>query len=132
MNETINNIHSLPVIFPGAGIQVLPAHLCELPDREWAVWRTVALRGAGFPSDWVLKLASEDCATAVNDLFEAEAELLRAREAAINTLQEHFHLTEATDRVHLINAMRSIKKGKLPKAYDFRSEIETSLLAFRD
>ena len=136
MHEYINNVQSLPInnasFFLGAAIQRLPAHLCELPDNEWAVWRTVALRGAGFPSDWVLRLASEDCAAAVNDLFEAEAELLRAREAAINILQYHFHLTEASDRVHLINAMRSIKKGKLPKAHAFRSEIEIRLLAFRD
>ena len=111
---------------------MLPAHLCELPDKEWAVWRSVALRGAGFPSDWVLKLASEDCAAAVNDLFEAEAELLSARETAIDVLQKHFHQTEVSDRVHLINAMRSIKKGKLPKAHPFAGEIETALIALRD
>jgi hypothetical protein len=136
MNENFNNIHSLPAgteaIFAGGGIHVLPAHLCELPDKEWAVWRSVALRGAGFPSDWVLKLAWEDCAAAVNDLFAAEAELISAREAAINVLQKHFHQTEVSDRVHLINAMRNIRKGKLPKPHPFNAEIETSLAALRD
>ena len=92
----------------------------------------MALRGAGFPSDWVLKLAAKDCAAAVNDLFEAEAESLSAREAAIDVLQKHFHRTEVSDRVHLINAMRSIRKGKLPKAHPFVDEIETSLVALRD
>ena len=135
MNENLNHTHSLsavPTVFAGGGVQVLPAHLCELPDKEWAVWRSVALRGAGFPSDWVLKLASEDCAVAVNDLFEAEAELLSARKTAINVLQNHFHQTEAGDHVHLINAMRSIKKGKLPNAHPFEGEIESGLNALRD
>jgi hypothetical protein len=136
MSENINNIHSqsttTAAVFVDDGLQRLPAHLCELPDKEWAVWRSVALRGAGFPAGWVLNLAAKDCARAVNDLFEAEAELLRAREAAIDVLQQHFHRTEVSDRVHLINAMRSIRKGKLPKAYPFVDEIETSLVALRD
>ncbi len=136
MNENINNVHSSPTatgpVLVAGEIQALPAHLSELPDDEWAVWRSVALRGAGFPSDWVLKLASEDCAVAVNDLFDAEAQLVSAREAAVSILQALFHQTEVSDRVHLINAMRSIRKGKLPKAHSFCSEIETSLVALRD
>jgi hypothetical protein len=135
MNENINNIHSLPAaatFLAGGEVRLFPDHLCELPDKEWAVWRSVALRGAGFPSDWVLRLASEDCAATVNDLFAAEAELLAAREAAVNVLQKHFHLTEVSDRVHLINAMRSIRKGKLPKAHPFIAEIEIGLAALRD
>jgi hypothetical protein len=136
MSENMNNVHSPAMaagpVFIGGGIQLLPAHLCALPDKEWAVWRSVALRGAGFPSDWVLKLAAQDCAVAVNDLFAAEAGLLSAREAAIDVLQKHFHQTEVSNRVHLINAMRNIKKGKLPKAHPFVGEIETGLAALRD
>lgn len=136
MSENLNYIYSLPAstgaLFAGSGLQRLPAHLCELPDSEWAVWRSVALRGAGFPSNWVLRLASEECAASVNDLFAAETELASAQETALKVLQDHFHQTDASDRVHLINAMRSIKKGKLPKPHVFTSEIETTLIALRD
>lgn len=45
----------------------LPAHFVRLPGSEWAVWRWVALRGAGFPAAEVLKLAAPDQCVALAD-----------------------------------------------------------------
>src|SRR5438105_2435638 len=52
-----------------------PRHLVELPGGEWALWRWVALRGAGFPADGVLRLSAPAAAAAADLLLLAEARL---------------------------------------------------------
>ena len=47
-----------------------PAHLVQLDD-EWALWRWVAIRGAGFPVEGVLKLAEPQTAAAGDAILEA-------------------------------------------------------------
>lgn len=50
------------------GVRTLaPAeHLIRLPDPDWALWRTVCVRGAGFPAAGVLRLADETWAAAAD------------------------------------------------------------------
>jgi hypothetical protein len=52
----------------------LPAHLVGLSDDEWAMWRCVCVRGAGFPAHQALALAAPECATAADRLIQAENE----------------------------------------------------------
>ena len=48
-----------------------PAHLVKL-DETWALWRWVALRGAGFPIARILKLAAPRTAAAADAILESE------------------------------------------------------------
>lgn len=52
----------------------LPAHLINLPGSDWALWRCVALRGAGFPASQVLTLSSQERAEASDSLINARAQ----------------------------------------------------------
>src|SRR5690242_16035029 len=40
------------------GPSQLPDHLVKIPGQHWAFWRTVALRGAGFPASQPALLAT--------------------------------------------------------------------------
>jgi hypothetical protein len=73
--------HSRDALRPA---QATPQHLLELPGGEWALWRWVALRGAGFPADGVLKLSAPDAAVAADLLLSIEARLQSERAATMS------------------------------------------------
>jgi hypothetical protein len=93
----------------------LPQHLKPLPGEQWAAWRCVALRGAGFPAAWAVNFGAPACATAADNLLDAEKTLEQARGHALDALQRAFDETEADRRLPLIDAMRRLRKGKPPK-----------------
>ena len=64
-NESANIAWLLPKAI-NKQAATLPAHLFKLPGGDWAVWRWMALRGAGFPASEVLKLAAPECAAAAD------------------------------------------------------------------
>lgn len=66
---------------PGAAVDVAP-HLAPLPDDEWALWRWVGLRGAGFPVDRVLRLAAPESAAAADQVIDAEDRFAQAATAS--------------------------------------------------
>ena len=114
----------------------LPPHLLPLPVGDWAVWRWVGLRGSGFPSNEVLKLADPDCAAAADRVLESETESVRARGRGIDSLRRA--LTQdvsPSEHTELENAIRRLQKGKLPQEHnkagsevrevdDFRQAVE--------
>src|SRR5690242_13156105 len=58
----------------------LAPHLTAMPDGRWGVWRSIALRGAGFPAAQVLKLAASEHAAAIeNQLAQIEEAEQKAR-----------------------------------------------------
>src|SRR6476659_4336627 len=66
----------------------LPGHLVRLPGTNWAVWRWIVLRGAGFPANEVFKLAAPECAEAADEMLEAEAELEAVREEILEAIRQ--------------------------------------------
>ncbi|WP_437819697.1 lantibiotic dehydratase [Sorangium sp. So ce1078] len=57
-----------------------------MPGGEWEVWRTVCLRGAGFPVDLLRALVAGDSAAAADRWLEADRAAERSRRAAIEAL----------------------------------------------
>jgi len=114
-------------------LEELPSHLLLLPAGEWAVWRCVGLRGSGFPSDEVLKLAAADCAAIADRVLERETESVHARGRAIETLR-HI-LAQAGDspseHAELENAIRRLQKGKLPQQHNKTSNGVSEVEDFR-
>src|ERR1051325_9279320 len=47
-------------------------HLAALPGGDWALWRWVAVRGAGFPAAQMLSLASDEVVEAAGNLIQAQ------------------------------------------------------------
>src|SRR2546423_151820 len=92
----------------------LGSHLVRLGATDWALWRWVGLRGAGFAAAEVERLSAPECATAADELIEAEAEFELAREDAVEALRQELDRAQADDRAVLEKALRRVRKGKLP------------------
>ncbi len=57
-------------------------HLVSLADG-WTLWRTICLRGTGFPIHMLESLAADDAAAAIDGFFDCEAAWEGARERAV-------------------------------------------------
>ena len=103
--------------------QATPQHLFELPGGEWALWRCVALRGAGFPVDGVLKLSAPDAAQAADLLLSIETRLQSERATAMSLFDSELARLKRDGRwdaaksyrLWLIYAMRLMRYGKAPQ-----------------
>jgi hypothetical protein len=101
----------------------LPDHLLQLPECDWALWRCVAVRGAGFPSVDVLKFRSAKSAFAADELIAAENDTRRLQRSALESLRLRVNAVagsqEESDRViksSLSRAIKKLKQGNLPTA----------------
>src|SRR6185312_6007931 len=101
---------------PGSGEPDLPSHLLALKGGRWALWRTLALRGAGFPAADVLKLADAACGAAADSVLEADAELERVRATILESLQRKLEHAKMPERRTLEKLKRRVKQGRLPEA----------------
>jgi hypothetical protein len=123
-----------------AGVAEPPAeHLFVLPGTDWALWRTVCLRGAGFPAAGLLGLATPGCAAAADRLLDAEeaAELARgAALAAVNARLDALRRTAQWEdkgrREPLVAALQSLKMGKPPRPLEGEDLFNKHLTAWLD
>lgn len=96
-------------------------HAARLPGSSWALWRDVVLRGAGFPARRGSALADPACAVAADRLLELESVGVRARDAAqralvgaLDALRAEGAWHDAARRKPMLEALRSLKRGKDP------------------
>ncbi len=93
-------------------------HTIGLPGGQWALWRWVALRSAGFPADEVLSLAFPDCAAAADEVIGREAACDAERGKLLLLIQnavEAARLECDFATVYTLAKMRRhIKSGRLP------------------
>lgn len=99
----------------------LPSHLVGLEKGEWAVWRCIGLRGAGFPARKVLRLAAPECAAVADRLLEAEGvarsayqESLKVFNEALDALRCEGQWDDKAQRNALLKITRRLMCGKLP------------------
>ncbi|HST23402.1 MAG TPA: lantibiotic dehydratase [Blastocatellia bacterium] len=102
----------------------LSSHLSPLCDDNWALWRWVCLRGAGFPADIVLKLATPEFALMADRALDAEEQVKGSRQSAITALaamldenvrQQGEQIAPDRDTQRLL---RRVRKGKIPTLED--------------
>lgn len=110
----------------------LPDHLIGFADDAWAVWRCVAVRGAGFPARQVLELASPETAAAATRLLDAEEQLDQARLHALDLLRCELDAAVETERGAIFSAISRLKKGKLPKSFAETGDAAAAINAFKD
>jgi hypothetical protein len=99
-----------------------PEHLVQLRNSEWALWRCVCLRGAGFPADGVHKLSAPAAAAAADLLLAAETDLDQARATANAFLDSELDRLRRENRWDadkryrrwLLDSLRALKAGKIP------------------
>jgi Lantibiotic dehydratase, N terminus len=67
----------------------LAEHLIGLPGSQWALWRWICLRGAGFPARDVLQLAvSPEVLREADNVVQAEADVDAAAETIIHEIDQ--------------------------------------------
>ena len=103
---------------PSASVP-LADHLVDLGRDDWTVWRTMVLRGAGFPAAGVLELAVPDCARAEERWATAVGRFLAFRDRARDTVRAALTapVTEDDDRERrraLRRALKRLGKERLP------------------
>jgi lantibiotic biosynthesis dehydratase-like protein len=92
-------------------------HLVPLP-RGWALWRTLVLRGAGFPAEVLWRLAAPASAAAADEWLRRQDEeraAASALQAALANLQLRPEWQARDRRRLLVKALRTLAKGKLPR-----------------
>ncbi|MFD6935391.1 lantibiotic dehydratase [Streptomyces goshikiensis] len=96
-----------------------PGHLVPLPSGDWHVWRTMGLRGTGFPAERVLALGAPDSAVAAEHLLRRREAAAAAREDAIaafrtalDDLRTEGHWDDLERRRPLLRAITRLNKGK--------------------
>ncbi|MCI0490032.1 MAG: lantibiotic dehydratase family protein, partial [Blastocatellia bacterium] len=99
------------------------SHLLPLADTGWALWRWVALRGAGFPVGEVLKLASPGCSDLADRLLQAEEDLRMTRNQVMSVINESLDNLRRNSLWHdkdkrapLLDALRLVSAGKVPRS----------------
>jgi len=128
------------------------AHLIGLPGCDWAVWRWVCLRSAGFPVDGVLKLAaSPDLISAVDEVLRSVRAMELARQEVLDQINSALDFLKSSGRWDdkktrkalldvraRINAQKSVPQ-RLPEMVSSESteklriaiqQVETTRLAF--
>jgi Lantibiotic dehydratase, N terminus len=134
MNNHKTNLHTVSVnVIEAPEKSSLPEHLMALPGGEWALWRTVGLRGAGFPATLVDKLSAPECAAVAERLLQAseiaQISLQKALDAVKLALNELEHGDKEMQNL-LVKAKRALNKGEIPQSIDF-SNIGVEIEAFR-
>ncbi|HEX8337965.1 MAG TPA: hypothetical protein VF621_14610, partial [Pyrinomonadaceae bacterium] len=114
------------------GGAVVPEHMVALDGSgEWGAWRWVGLRGAGFPAEHVLKLATPEYAALADRLLEAEGEARLAKEAALESVRRD--LKEGDDELRpLLNKVKKqLTKGQLPEPFGAECAARAAVEAYR-
>ncbi|MGH2508713.1 MAG: hypothetical protein ACRDHZ_15110, partial [Ktedonobacteraceae bacterium] len=93
----------------------LPEHLVSLDAEQWAFWRFVCVRGAGFPARQALDLSASACAALVDQFIVAESEYICAQAAALETLNRELMDAQGERHALLVHAFRAISKLRPPQ-----------------
>ena len=118
LTNTLDELELFPSMMLESAKATLPKHLARLPGGQWALWRWIALRGAGFPAKQVLQLADLECGSAARELIEAEDIAEQVRQETV----VHFKSVQADEnageemRTAAKKVLRGIWKGNLPRA----------------
>lgn len=92
----------------------IPDHLVQLPGGEWAIWRWVGLRSAGFPIEPLLQLGDPGCAAAADRLRAAEDRLQQAQDEALGALRGALEHVGTEQRALIVKAIQQLKKRQVP------------------
>src|SRR6202035_800799 len=102
--------------------KILRPGLVAAQSGDWVFWRQIGLRGAGFPARLVRELSFPHCAAAAAESLAAESQLEVVRtdarqrlDAALDALRQEGRWGDAEARRDLLDGLRAINKGRIPK-----------------
>ncbi|HEY2393012.1 MAG TPA: lantibiotic dehydratase [Candidatus Angelobacter sp.] len=105
-------------------VRETPEHCVNLPDPQWAVWKLVCLRSAGFAADNVLKLAAtKDLVVSADAVTDSQQSVAAAQEKivfaisnALDTLRATGQWSDKEKRSALLRVLAKAKAGSLSES----------------
>jgi hypothetical protein len=109
----------------------IAAHRAPL-ERDWSIWRTAMVRGAGFPAAMLDAIAAPELVAAIANLFEREDAYRRETERAIAALEQAIEHVVGDARKPIGKALRKLRNGQVPDLpADVAPEVSGTLDAVR-
>jgi len=112
MHYAIEQLHP-PAILSGSNAS---NHLVKIPGEQWAFWRWICLRGAGFPASVPQQLAAPEIASATDRYLSLDNAIDEMFKAAIETCRTV--LNETADQAQkklLYRALKQLNKRRIPE-----------------
>src|SRR5258708_5596775 len=108
----------------GIASRRLSDHLIEIAEGQWAIWKWICLRAAGFSSDLTLQLAAPACGAAADRILALESRVEETRQEALITFRSALvRTTDEQTRKSLHRALKQFNKSKVPEKGDPSLEI---------
>lgn len=116
-----------------AGAPRSSSSVVRLPGGAWTLWRTLVLRGAGFPVRLVAPLATERAAAAADRYEQAVDHMRRCQAAAIAALDRTSAAAADHDAQQRLRRLRrKIRRGGVPSASGAELDCLAAAVAARD
>jgi hypothetical protein len=142
MSDTLYNqtlTRDKVLVMDAASASSLPEHLYALPGTtQWALWRTVCLRGAGFPASDVHKLETLACTATADAALDAEEAVARAQQKALEEVNGQLDVLRQTagwddkaQRAPLVTVLQTLKMGKMPKPIEHQPAVNAAVEALQ-
>lgn len=117
---------------PGAPA-ALESHLWPLADAGWACWRTMGLRGAGFPAARVLRLAVSAHAARADAVLDAEAGLQTLAQELDALLAAPVTALSDADALGALHAIRrALERGRVAAVRSTAPQVTAIAARLRD
>jgi hypothetical protein len=110
----------------------LASHLYQVPATRWGIWRSVCVRGAGFPIGGILRLSAGDAAKAAEEFLEAFNAKAATQQAATAALLNDWRQTDQASGRALDKAIQQVKKGRIPDASGFTETTAAAIALFKN
>src|SRR6478609_96800 len=112
------------VLTTSPALRKTPEHCVSLSDPQWAVWKLVCLRSAGFAADNVMKLAAtKDLIISADAVADSQQSVAGAREKIVLGIRDALDRLRATGQWHdkekrsaLFRALTKAKAAGLPES----------------
>jgi hypothetical protein len=96
-------------------VSSLPEHLMEADPGNWGFWRTICLRGSGFPFQLLATLARVECGLAADKVLLTQAETEAQKSEYECALRKELEgAATAEERKWLKGALKRLNQLKLP------------------
>ncbi len=102
-----------------------------LKDPTWVLWRQSILRGAGFPAEYPLMLASKEIVVAAEQIVSLETEYRQQKHSTVLLLKTLRSADTTRIKVYT-NAIHRLHAGKIPEVKDLPEQAQIAFVLLRN
>ena len=106
-------------------------HLVSIRDG-WSLWKTLRVRGAGFPASDLLAMAAPEAAAAVDKLIDVLDRVATARAHALDACERAVASLPISERKPFHAALKQLRNHRAPELVAAPAELQTALATLAD